>query len=252
MTVRLWSLALFIVLIAGWEAACRGFGIAALLLPPPSAVLATLWHGLVDGYLWPHIWLTALEMLLGLVLGCAIGFICGVALGETDFLRRVLSPYIVASQVVPKLALVPLFIFWFGFGMPPIIVITALICFFPLLENTMTAMAHVEPQKLELFRMLGASKAQTLFRLKVPAGLPVILAGVRVAVVLSLVGAVVAEFFAGRDGLGALIIAAQGMMDSAQIFASLTAITVLGILFYQATLLAERWLLRRHVKGAGQ
>jgi NitT/TauT family transport system permease protein len=240
MTVRLWSLALFIVLIAGWEAACRGFGIAALLLPPPSAVLATLWHGLVDGYLWPHIWLTALEMLLGLVLGCAIGFICGVALGETDFLRRVLSPYIVASPVVPKLALVPLFIF--GFGMPPIIVITALICFFPLLENTMTAMAHVEPQKLELFRMLGASKAQTLFRLKVPAGLPVILAGVRVAVVLSLVGAVVAEFFAGRDGLGALIIAAQGMMDSAQIFASLTAIT----------LLAERWLLRRHVKGAGQ
>ena len=170
-------------------------------------------------------------------------------LGETDFLRRLLYPYIIASQVIPKLALVPLFIVWFGFGMTSTIVITALICFFPLLENTMTAIHHVDPQKRELFRMLGATRLQTLLRLKIPAGLPVILAGVRVAVVLSLVGAVVAEFIAGRAGLGAMIIATQGMMDSTLMFALLVVITLLGMLFYQTTLLIEQWLLRHHMKG---
>jgi len=215
-------------------------------------VLETLWNGLATGFLLPHIWVTAGEMLLGLATGCFIGFVCGIVLGETEFLRRVLYPYIIASQVIPKLALVPLFIVWFGFGMTSTVVITALICFFPLLENTLTAIHHVDPQKRELFRMLGATRLQTLFRLKIPSGLPVILAGVRVAVVLALVGAVVAEFIAGRAGLGAMIIASQGMMDSPLMFALLIAITILGMLFYQATLMAEHWLLRRHMKGVNQ
>ena len=129
------------------------------------------------------------------------------------------------------------------------VVITALICFFPLLENTMTGIQHIDPQKRELFRMLGATRLQTLFRLKIPAGLPVILAGLRVAVVLALVGTVVAEFIAGRAGLGAMIIASQGMMDSPLMFALLIVITILGMLFYQATLFVEQWVLRRHMKG---
>jgi len=215
-------------------------------------VLTSLWHGIATGYLLPHIWLTSAEMLLGLAAGCGIGFLCGIVLGETEFLRRLLYPYIIASQVIPKLALVPLFIVWFGFGMTSTVVITALICFFPLLENTMTAIHHVDPQKRELFRMLGATRLQTLLRLKIPAGLPVILAGLRVAVVLALVGAVVAEFIAGRAGLGAMIIASQGMMDSTQMFALLVIITALGMLFYQTTLLLEHWLLRHHMKGIRQ
>src|SRR5690606_30140379 len=156
----------------------------------PSVVAQSLWSGIATGYLLPHIWITGAEMLLGLAAGCAIGFLSGIVLGETAFMRRLLYPYIIASQVIPKLALVPLFIVWFGFGMTSTVVITALICFFPLLENTMTAIEHVEPQKRELFRMLGASRMQTLLRLKIPSGLPVILAGLRVAVVLALVGAV--------------------------------------------------------------
>jgi len=252
MRVRIWTYGLLVAFLAGWELVCRATGFSELVLPAPSVVFATLWNGLATGFLLPHIWLTAAEMLLGLAAGCGIGFLCGIALGETEFLRRVLYPYIIASQVIPKLALVPLFIVWFGFGMTSTVVITALICFFPLLENTMTAIHHVDPQKRELFRMLGATPLQTLLRLKIPAGLPVILAGVRVAVVLALVGAVVAEFIAGRAGLGAMIIASQGMMDSPLMFALLIAITVLGMLFYQATLLAERWLLRRHMKGVNQ
>ncbi len=249
MTVRLCSWLLPAVLLAGWEFYCRASGVPALIVPAPSAVLGTLWGGLANGRLLPHIAVTCAEMTLGLALGCGIGFLAGVVLAEAEPLRRLLYPYIIASQVVPKLALGPLFIIWFGFGMTSTVVITALVCFFPLLENTMTALRQVDPQKRELFRMLRASRLQTLLRLKIPSGLPVILAGVRVAVVLALVGAVVGEFIGGRQGLGASIIAAQGMMDSPLMFALFAVITVLGMVFYQATVGIERWLLRRHGRG---
>ncbi len=246
---RAGSWLLLITLLAAWEVFCRVSGVSTLVIPAPSAVAETLWDGLTVGFLWPHIWITTLEMVLGLALGCVIGFVCGIVLGETDTLRELLWPYILASQVVPKLALGPLFIVWFEFGMTSTVVITALICFFPLLENTLTGIHHIEPQKRELFRMLRATRMQTLLRLKIPSGLPVIMAGVRVAVVLALVGAVVGEFIGGKSGLGASIIAAQGMMDSTLMFALFFVITALGMIFYQAAILAERWLLRHHIKG---
>jgi NitT/TauT family transport system permease protein len=241
--VRLGSLALLALLLLAWEAACRWLSLSALVLPPPSAVAASLWKGLASGYFWPHLRTTALELLLGVLAGCAIGFAAGVLLGENALLRRLLMPYVVASQVIPKLALAPLFVLWFGFGVTPTVVITALICFFPLLENTLTALQQVPPERLELFRMLGATRAQTLWRLKLPSGLPSILAGLRVAVVLALVGAVVGEFIGSSRGLGALVIATQGTMDTSLMFAVLVLIAALGMLAYQATVLLERWLL---------
>lgn len=247
--VRLASALLLVLLLAGWEVYCRVAGVSALVVPLPSAVLRTLWDGLAGGYLLPHLWVTTAEMAMGLAAGCTIGFLAGVLLAEVPVLRRLFYPYILASQVVPKLALGPLFIVWFGFGMTSTVVITALICFFPLLENTMTGLQQVDPNKRELFRMLRATRLQTLLRLKIPSGLPVILAGLRVAVVLALVGAVVGEFIGGRQGLGASIIAAQGMMDSTMMFALFIVITVLGMIVYQATAGLERWLLRRPWKG---
>ena len=246
MNHRLYSFSLLVASLVAWETFCRVSDVSELIIPAPSAVGVVLWQSLTSGYLWPHIWVTSMEMALGLGLGAAIGFGCGVVLSEAVFVKRLLWPYIIASQVVPKLALAPLFIVWFGFGMTSTVVITALICFFPLLENTITGLTHVNPNKLELFRMLGATRAQTLWRLRVPTGLPVILAGLRVAVVLALVGAVVGEFIGGREGLGATVIAAQGMMDSTLMFAVLFVITALGIVFYQLTVLIESWLLRRH------
>jgi NitT/TauT family transport system permease protein len=240
---RIGSLLLLAALLLAWEAACRLLALPKLVLPPPSAVAQSLWQGLASGYLWPHLRTTALELLLGMLAGCVVGFGAGIALAESATLRRLLMPYVVASQVVPKLALAPLFVLWFGFGMTSTVVITALICFFPLLENTLTALRQVAPERLELFRMLGASRAQTLWRLKLPSGLPGILAGVRVAVVLALVGAVVGEFIGASRGLGALVIASQGTMDTSLMFAVLVLIAALGMFVYQATLLLERWLL---------
>jgi NitT/TauT family transport system permease protein len=249
MIVRLCSALLLLALLAGWELYCRASGVSSLIVPAPSAVLATLWSEIVSGRLLPHLRITATEMTLGLALGCAIGLLTGILLSEAAFLRQLLHPYIVASQVVPKLALGPLFIIWFGFGMTSTIVITALICFFPLMENTVTGLRQVDPARRELFRMLGASRLQTLLRLKLPSALPMIMAGLRVAVVLALVGAVVGEFIGGRAGLGASIIAAQSVMDSSLMFALFIVITLLGMLFYQAALQVERLMLRHHLKG---
>jgi NitT/TauT family transport system permease protein len=248
MLSRLASLVLFVALVAGWEVLARGDQLSALVLPAPSVICDSLWNGLRSGYFWPHIIHTGTELLLGLALGCIAGLLGGIVLGESTFLRRLLFPYVLVSQVVPKLALAPLFIVWFGFGMTSTVVITALICFFPLMENTLTGLQQVEPRKLELFRMLGATRLQTLLRLKIPSGLPVIMAGFRVAVVLALVGAVVGEFIGGSKGLGALIIASQGMMDTPLMFAVLLLITVLGLLMYQLALGLERLLLWPHLK----
>ena len=243
------SSALLVAVLIAWELGVSLSGVSPLVLPAPSAVAETLWDGLVSGALWQHLWVTGAETLLGFVLGCAIGFLIGAILAEMPRLRRLLWPYVLASQVVPKLALGPIFIIWFGFGMTSTVIITALICFFPLLENTITGLSNVPQEKRDLFRMLGATRLQTLLRLKLPTSMPVILAGIRVAIVLALVGAVVGEFIAGSKGLGASIIAAQGMMDTTLIFALFILITLMGLFFYQIIVVIEKRILQSRQKG---
>ncbi len=247
---RLWaaSALLFAGLLAAWEAATRLLGLSALVLPPPTRVLQSLGSGLASGYFWPHLRATASALGLGVLLGCGFGFAAGVAMAESRVARALFMPYVVVSQVVPKLALMPVFILWFGFGMTSTVVITALVCFFPLLETTLTGLRQVAPERLELFRMLGATRAQVLWRLKLPTGLPGILAGLRVAVMLALVGTVVAEFMGANRGLGALVIAAQGSMDTPLMFAVLVLIATIGLIAYQVTLWLERALLRPYTR----
>jgi NitT/TauT family transport system permease protein len=219
-----------------------------IVLPAPSVVLTVLWEGITTGYLIPHLIQTSLEITLGLFIGSLLGLIIGVLMGEVEFLRRILFPYVIASQAVPKLALAPLFIVWFGFGMTSKVVITALICFFPLLENTMTAIQYTDSKKIELFRVLNATKWQTLIHLKIPAGLPAIMAGFRVAVVLAVVGAVVGEFIGGSKGLGAMIIASQGMMDTPLMFAVLLLLTLIGMVLYELVNIIEKLYLKPYMK----
>jgi len=234
-TISLGLLALIV-----WELGVRYFGTSPLVLPAPTHVAGVLWKSFANGYLLPHIWQTLVEVFWGIVFGGFLGWVGGIVLSESQFLRSLLMPYIVLSQVIPKLALAPLFIIWFGFGILPTIVMTTLICFFPLLENTVTSMQQIDTQKLELFKMLRATKWQTLWHLKIPTSLPSIMAGFRVAVVLAWVGAVVGEFIGSAKGLGALIIAAQGSMDTPLMFAVLVVIAVLGIASYWIVQVLER------------
>jgi len=244
---RLWSLALLFSVLLVWEASVHFFAWSELVLPAPTVVASTLWRGMVSGYFWPHIVQTWLEVLGGLGLGAGVGFLSGILLGESAFGRRVLMPYIIASQVVPKLALAPLLTGLLGFGTLPAVVLTALVNFFPLLESTMTGITQTDTVRLQLFRMLGAGRWQFLWRLKLPSGVSTMLSGLRIAAVLSLVGAVVGEFIGGSTGLGALIIAAQGSMDTPLMFAVLILITLMGLLLYLTALWLPRRLLRPYL-----
>ncbi|MFC5734249.1 ABC transporter permease [Cytobacillus gottheilii] len=240
------SIGIFIVLLIIWELAAQRM--SQLVLPSPMIILETLWLHLTSGYFLPHIGITISEVLLGLLLGGLFGLTAGIVMGESVFFRKVLTPYLIASQAVPKLALAPLFILWFGFGMTSKVVITALVCFFPILENTMTGLKYSNKQQLDLFRMLGANKWQILFQLKIPAGIPAIIAGFRVGVVLALVGAVVGEFIGGSEGLGAVIIASQGMMDTPLMFSSLILLTALGMMLYQTVNLIENKYFAKYIR----
>jgi NitT/TauT family transport system permease protein len=238
------ALLLPVVIFLAWEGIVRFYRIPELIVPSPLKVAASLWSGFSAGYLWKHLGITTAEVLIGLAVGAFLGFTIGVLMGESAYLRSLLTPYLIASQAVPKLALAPLFAIWFGFGMTSKVVITALICLFPILEGTLTALLYTNRNRLELFRSLGASRRQTLLYCKLPGGMPEILGGFRVAVVLAVVGAVVGEFIGASAGLGALIIASQGMMDTPLMFAVLTLITLLGLVLYQLVVTVERHLLR--------
>jgi NitT/TauT family transport system permease protein len=237
----IYSSLLLIIFLLIWEGLAKD--LSELILPAPSVVFTTLMTGLKTGYYTPHLIRTILEIVMGLLLGSILGLLAGICMGEIKFVRQLLFPYVIASQAVPKLALAPLFILWFGFGMTSKVVITALICFFPIMESAVTAIRYTDTNKVELFRVIGASRWQTLYKLRIPAGLPTILAGFRVAAVLAVVGAVVGEFIGASEGLGALIIASQGMMDTPLMFSVLILVTIIGTVLYQIFYLLERKLL---------
>jgi len=232
--------------LALWEVAVRVLHMSPLVLPGPLRISASLWANLSNGVFLVHIGTTLIEIVLGFAGGATFGVVLGALLFHFPGAERVVRPYIVASQALPKLALAPIFVLWFGFGLTPKVLITALIVFFPLFENSLAGFAAPTPAELELFRALRASRWQTFWRLRLPAALPFVFAGLRVAAILSVVGATVSEYVGANRGLGALIIAAQGTLDTAQMFAVFVLLTAIGLLLYGAVVLVERVVLFRH------
>ena len=169
------------------------------------------------------------EILAGFVLGSVLGLGFGTLISESVIARKVIMPYIIVTQALPKFALAPMLVIWFGFGMAPKVIIAALIAFFPLVENTYMGLTTTPSSQLELFRALRASRITTLLKLRVPHAIPAIFSGLRVALMLSLVGAVVAEYVGANQGLGALIIVSQGTLDTELMFVSFVVLTVLGL-----------------------
>ena len=230
----------FVVFIAVWEGFIQIRGLSRLVLPSPFVVWEQFVENLLSGYFTPHIATTLSEILLGFLVGSVLGIGLGALVAQSPLLNRVLSPYVIASQAMPKLALAPIFVVWFGFGITPKVLITALICFFPLFENTITGLNEIEPDKVELFRVLRASRWHQFTKLRLPNAVPFIFAGLRVAMVLSVVGAIVGEYVGANRGLGALIIASQGTMNTPLMFAVFVVLTVLGVLLYQLVVVIER------------
>jgi len=242
------SCLLLLVLLAGWELTVRVRGIPPLIVPAPTVVWESLVAHTRSGFLILHLGVTLSEILLGFLAGSLFGIGLGIGVALSPLLRGVLHPYLIASQAMPKLALAPIFVMWFGFGIFPKVLITALIAFFPLFENTVAGLNEVDSDALELFRALRASPWQTLRWLRLPNAVPFVVAGLKVAMVLSIVGAVVAEYVGANRGLGALIISSQGMLDTPLMFAVFVVLVLLGVALYQVVVLMERVCLARRYR----
>jgi len=236
------SLAAFL---AAWKILTIVTGTPAYILPSPEAVGERAVRAIGSGILWEHAWATLAEVILGFALGAATAVGVGVALGKSVLVERVLSPYIVAAQAVPVLALAPLLDIWFGGGLLARVLVCALIVFFPIAIATMVGIRSADPLLREMLRSLGASPAQLTARLEIPSALPVIFGGLRVGVTLAVIGAVVAEWVSASTGLGVLInIADQGLFDTPLMFVALAALGIIGLSFYSLVVLVERRLIQ--------
>jgi NitT/TauT family transport system permease protein len=230
-----------------WEAVCRAGLVSRLVLPAPSAIGVEFWRALVEiafgGPMRVHALVTIFEILAGFGAGVALGFMLGVLIAEVPTARRVAMPYLIALNAAPKIALAPLLLVWFGFGMGSKIVMAALIAFFPLLINVVSGLARVDEAKLKLMRSLAASRSMTLVKVKLPDAMPLIFAGLKTAIVLAVVGAVVGEFVGAEAGLGYVIKQSEFQLDVAQTFAVIVLLSLIGIaLFYGIEYLERRVL----------
>jgi NitT/TauT family transport system permease protein len=235
------SLAAFLV---AWKLLTVVTGTPDYILPAPEVVGERAVRAIGSGLLWQHTAVTLSEILLGLALGAATAIAVGTALGKSVVIERVLSPYIVAAQSVPILALAPLLDIWFGGGLQARVLICALIVFFPIAIATMVGIRSADPLLLELFRSLGATQSQRTTRLEIPSALPVIFGGLRVGVTLAVIGAVVAEWAGASSGLGVLInIANQGLFDTPLMFVALATLAVIGIGLHGLVVSVERRLI---------
>lgn len=243
LAAALLSLAAFL---AAWKLLTVVMGTPVYILPAPEVVADRALGAIGSGILWQHTAVTLSEILLGFALGAITAMGVGIALGKSIVVERVLSPYIVAAQSVPILALAPLLDIWFGGGLLARVLICALIVFFPIAIATMVGIRSADPLLAEMLRSLGARPSQLTLRLEIPSALPVIFGGLRVGVTLAVIGAVVAEWAGASSGLGVLInIANQGLFDTPLMFVALATLALIGITLHGLVVVAERRLLLR-------
>ena len=232
------------LLVGAWQAIVWLGGYPAFILPSPGRVWTRALGAWREGLLVWHAGVTLTEILGGLALGLPLALVLGYAMAKSRSLERLLSPYVVASQSVPIVALAPLLVIWFGTGRLSKVLVCALTIFFPMLVNTMVGVRSVDRDLRDLMRSLRATHWQTLTRLEIPAALPVLLGGLKVSVTLSAIGAVVGEFVAADRGLGFLINVARGNFDTPLMFVALLTLVVIALALYLAAVLAEALLLR--------
>jgi NitT/TauT family transport system permease protein len=227
-----------------WEAACRLLGVRAILLPPPSLVLKELADS--PGWFAEQTAYTTGITLAGFGIAALIGFVFAVVIVEWKVLDRALFPLFVALNSVPKVALAPLFIIWFGTGAEPKIAIAVLIAIFAVVIDTALGLRSVPPETLDLARVLRGSRWKVLLRIRIFCAMPHVFAGLKVAMSLALVGTIVGEFVSSQRGLGYVILSAQGMFDTPRVFAALAILAVLGVVLLGAVSAVERFALPWH------
>jgi NitT/TauT family transport system permease protein len=226
--------ALFLAITGVWEAAVRLGFVSRHLLPSPSTIAVALLEGLRSGIYLENAWVTSLQALLGFAIACVSGVLIGGAIAEFPLLRRILYPYLVALQTMPKIALAPLLVVWFGFGPSSKIAVAAIIAFFPMLVTTIAGLRNTDAGRLDVLRALGAGPIRCFVAAKLPGALPHVFSGLSVAAIFCLTGAIVGEFVGASAGLGYLIIQANARMNIPQVFAILVVLGAIGLTAYGA------------------
>ena len=233
-----------IVAIFVWELLIWVWRFPAFILPGPGEVVSRFGRAVADGSLIRHSLITLLEVLAGLLIGSTLATLIGYLLAKSPAAERFLSPYLVASQAIPLVAVAPLLIIWFGPGLFSKILICSLTVFFPILVNTIVGLRAVPDNLRDLMRSLRATRGEILRKLEIPAALPVFLGGLRVGATLSVIGAVVGEFVGSDRGLGFLINVGRGQYDTALVFAAIFTLIFMALILYGGVVLAEKRLLR--------
>jgi len=243
----LYPVATFSLLLLAWQFLVRTFGVPEYILPVPTEFLAKLYES--RGLIFDHTLVTANEIVLGFLVAALVGVPLGLMIVSVKFLERSLYPLILFFQLIPKIAIAPLFIVWFGFGPFPKILLTFLLCFFPTLVASMTGFRALDERVLYLSRSMGATAWQTFRYVRLPAALGHIFGGFKVSIVFAATGAIVAEFVGANSGLGYLLLRATSYLDMPLIFAVLVALSAIGILGSYAVQVLERlcmpWLRKR-------
>lgn len=236
------SIALFVVLIGGWQlSVVRGL-VPAFVLPAPSDVAMRVVTDVMDKAVLYDCLYTLTEILVGFAIAAIFGIALGAAIALVPLVDRVLSPYIVALQTIPKVAIAPVLIIWFGFGIESKIVIVALIAFFPILVNVVLGFRSIDQRQIVLMKVLNASHWQIFSKIRIPNALPSIMAGMYIAMIFSVIGAVVGEFLGSPHGLGSQIMQRQSSMDVVGVYSMLVILTAIGIGLNYAVKLVSRSL----------
>ena len=221
-----------------WELACLAGGISDLVLPRPSQIAHVLLEKMP--LLWPHTVQTLYTTLAGFVLGVAAGVLIGVAIGSSKLAYDVTYPLLVGFSSIPKVAVVPLFVVWFGAGTVPAILTSMVISIFPVVVNVATGLASTEPELEDVLRVLGARKRDILWNVGLPRTLPYLFASLKIAITLAFVGTVLSENVAANKGIGTVMMIASGNFDVPMVFAGLFLLAAMGVLLYAVSALVER------------
>jgi NitT/TauT family transport system permease protein len=242
---RAWILlASILFFLAAWNLAVAAFRLPSFILPAPAEVAERTWKAIQDGSLLYHTAATLLEVLMGMAVGIGSAHFIGYALAKSRLLENLLSPYIVASQAIPVVAIAPLLVIWFGPGLASKVLICALIVFFPVLVNTLVGLRSVPENLRDLMRSMRADRRQMLRYLEVPSALPLVLGGLRIGATLAVIGAVVGEFVGSDRGLGFLINLARGQYDTPLVFGTVLTLILLALVLYTLVAVLEKRYLK--------
>lgn len=239
------ALTIFVLLFVAWEAAVHVFGIKEYLLPPPSKVWSEFWrrHEIVMG----GAWVTTQEILAGYALAVAVSIPLALAVAYSRFMEQAVYPVIVFLQIVPKIAIAPLFIIWFGFGFTPKLLLVFLLSFFPIVVSSIAGFKSADRDVMDFARTTGAGSLAMFFKIRLPQALPHIFTGLKVGAALAATAAVVAEFVASDRGLGYLLLQYNGQLDTPMVFATIVVLSLIGLVVYYAVEVVERIAIPWHV-----